>query len=214
MTPSDAAGGWTRTPLAATLDAASHVVALPSGDLYVGYNKGEWGGGVRRIQTDGTISLVGTPNMRACRGDLNPACEPVVGLFPDPDAPGCVIAGTGLSHLGMSAGRLYRICEGEVAPVWQTPVPTEPDQWMMGAQPWPLAELIETPEGWIGVSRDRYFRSRDGRIEEHALPAFREWSGIRISEDQDGVLFIVSACCWGVVTNPTLFSTLAVSAVD
>lgn len=211
--PSTAPGGWTRTLLAAQLEAGAQAVATPSGDVYAGFNKGEWGGGLRRIQADGTISFVGQPNTRQCEGALNPACEPVVGLFLDPKAPECVVVGTGLSHLSTSTGRLYRVCEDTVELIWQTPLATQPDSWMLGAQPWPLARLVETPDGWIGLSRDRYFRSRGGDVTEYPMPVFQEWSGIRISEEQDGVLFIVSACCWGAVDNPTLYSTLAVPVV-
>lgn len=201
---------WSRTSLPASLRGVSSAVVTAAGDLYVGFNRGEWGGGVRRVQTDGTISLVGREGEAPCEGDLNPACEPVVGLYLDPGAPDCAIAGTGLSHLGLSTGRLYRLCQGAVEPIWQTPVATQPDRWMMGAQRWPLDGLVETPDGWIGLSRDRYFRSRDGQVQEYPMPVFQDWSGIRISEDEDGVLFIVSACCWGSVENPTLYSTLAI----
>jgi len=201
---------WKRQPLAATLSRWGHVAAAQGGDVYVGYNRGEWGGGLRRITSAGAVSFVKGDGDELCEGTINPACSPIIGVYRDPGMPDCVMVGTGLAHLGMSHGNIYRVCGDAISPVFSTPVPTEPDRWMMGPQPWPLDEFVEVPKGWIGLSRDRYFRSRDGNVTEHPMPTFHNWSGIKISEEQDDVLFVVSACCWGSVDNPTLYHTIAI----
>lgn len=203
--------GQRRQRFAATLAPHAHLAAVGEGGLYAGYNWGEWGGGLRRVDLpNGTISFVTEEGEKPCEGALNPACDPIVGLFPDHARPGCVIVGSGLSHLGMSKGQVHRVCGSAIEPVFSTPTPAAGDRWMMRPQPWPLDGLFETPDGWIATSRDRYFSSEGGRVEEKPLPAFRNWAGLRISDEQDGVLFVVSACCWGSAENPTLYRALAI----
>lgn len=175
-----------------------HVTAARNGAVYIGYNRGEWGGGLRIIDPDNrSIAFVGSSEGTRCGGLLNPLCEPVVGAFNDPDSPDCVIVGGGLSHLSISFGRVYRVCGKDVSGVFETPRPATPDKWMFSTQTWPLSSLTQTEDGWVGVSRARYFRSRAGIVEEHPMPAFREWAGLQIGEEQDGVLMMVAACCWG-----------------
>lgn len=202
--------GWKRRTIAATLGSGG-LIATPDGrSVYVGSDHGEWGGGLRKVDLpSGDISFVTDRRDDLCGGAINPACEPVVGLFRDHSAPGCVIAGTGLSHMGSSFGRVYRVCGSDITPAYSTPSPARPDRWMMAPRPWPLHALVETGDGWIGLSRDRYFVSRDGDVEERPMPEFRDWAGIRVSEEREGVLFLVAACCWGSSANPTLYHALA-----
>ena len=202
--------GWKRWPVAASLGPAARIATPDGRSIYVGYNLGEWGGGLRRIDLpSGSISFVAGDSDELCGGAINPACHPVVGLFPDRRSGDCIIVGTGLSHMGSSHGAVYRVCGPDILPVFSTPTPAEPDRWMLGPRPWPLHGLFETADGWIGISRDRYFRNRDGRVEERPMPEFADWAGVRISEERDGVLFVVSACCWGSADHPTLYSALA-----
>lgn len=206
--------GWDRRELAATI-AAGEVVSDEQTSLYVGLNRGEFGGGLRRVDLDtGTISIVSDKGDGLCEGALNPACQPVVGLFPAPDRPGCVIVGTGLSHLGLSLGHVYRVCRDGISREFDTPTPALPDQWMMMPSPWPLEDLMPIRDGWVATSRGRYFRSRDGRVQELTPAPFREWSGLRISDEQEGVLFVIGSCCWGAADKPTLFRALPIPVLD
>ncbi len=205
------ADGWKRWPLAATLGLGGRMATPDGRSVYVGYNLGEWGGGLRRIEVStGAVAFVTEVGDDLCGGQINPACDPVVGVFADRDQPECVIVGAGISHMGLSRGDVYRVCGATITSLFSTPAPREPDRWMMSPQPWPLHGLFETADGWVGVSRDRYFRSRGTVVEEHPMPAFNDWAGVRLSDEQEGVLFLVSACCWGSSENPTLYSTLAI----
>jgi hypothetical protein len=203
------AEGWKRWSIAASLGQAARIATPDGRSIYVGYNLGEWGGGLRRIELPtGSISFVTEASEALCGGSINPACDPVVGLFPDRRSRDCITVGTGLAHMGSSHGDVYRVCESQILPEFSTPTPAEPDQGMLAPRPWPLHGLFETADGWIGISRDRYFRSRGSHVTEHPMPAFKEWSGLRISEEQDGVLFVISACCWGSA-NLSLYSAIA-----
>lgn len=203
------AEGWKRWTIAASLSRAEWMATPDGRSVYVGYNWGEWGGGLRRIDVpSGSISFVAQTGEGLCEGAINPACSPVTGLFPDRRSQDCITVATGLAHLGSSHGDVYRVCGSEISPVFSTPTPTERDPWMLAPRAWPLHGLYETANGWIGISRDRYFRSRNNEVTEHPMPAFNEWAGLRISEEQDGVLFVMSACCWGSSTT-RLHGTLA-----
>jgi len=201
---------WRRQGLAGALDAHPSVIVLAGQTLYVGYSRGEWGGGLRAVDVaTGTVGFVTEQGAQSCDGRLSPECDPVVGAFVDPIEPDCAIVGSGLAHLGISFGDVYRVCGAMIRTTFSTPTPSQRDGWMIAPQPWPLHGLYRAPGGWVGVSRDRYFRSVNGRVSERALPRFSQWSGLSISEEQDDVLFIVSACCWGSVDNPTLHRVLA-----
>ena len=203
--------GLRRQRFAASLSPHARLAAVDESSIYAGYNLGEWGGGLRRVDvTTGAIAFVSEQSEDLCGGALNPACDPIVGLFPDRARPGCVIIGSGISHLGLSKGHVYRVCGPNIEPIFSTPTPTVKDRWMMVPQPWPLDGLFEMPFGWIGTSRDRYFRSDRGHVEEKPMPEFRDWAGLRISDEQNGVLFVVSACCWGSSENPTLYRAIAI----
>ncbi len=203
--------GLARQTFAASLEAHGHHAAPDGQSLYAGYDRGEWGGGLRRVDLPGgAISFVTGEGEGLCTGALNPACDPIVGLFPDRARPGCVIVGSGISHLGISKGQVYRVCGSAIEPVFSTPTPTIGDRWMLGPQPWPLDGFYEVSDGWIATSRDRYFRSSHDTVEERSMPAFKEWAGIRISDEDDGILFVVAACCWGSAADPTLYRALAI----
>lgn len=200
-----------RQHFAASLGTGARLAAVDEHSIYAGYNRGEWGGGLRHVDLQtGAVSFVTEKTERPCEGVLNPACDPVVGLFPDRTKPGCLTVGSGISHLGLSKGKVYRICGSAIENVYSTPTPAVADRWMMAPQPWPLDGLFEVPNGWVGTSRDRYFRSDRGEVVERLMPAFRDWAGLRISDEQDGVLFIVSACCWGSAEGPTLYRAIAI----
>ncbi|HEX7759416.1 MAG TPA: hypothetical protein VF459_07940 [Caulobacteraceae bacterium] len=83
--------------LAATTDGSA---------IFVGWNAGEWGGRLERINT-----ATGAVTTRTT--------APVTGLVADPQHPGCVLAAYGLSHLGMTMGQLARVCGDAETPVLQ-----------------------------------------------------------------------------------------------
>lgn len=203
--------GWRRQWLPATLHPRGTVAANGHGSVYLGVNRGEWGGGLRRIDAaTGAIAFVTERGEDLCGGVFNPECSPVVGVFPDPGDPACVIAGSGLAHLGLSHGLVARVCGDAITPLFSAPMPESEGLFPLPGQDWPFHSLVETSGGWLAVSDGRYFRSRDGRVEEAPLPELAEWSGLRISGPVDGVIFVMSACCWGSLANPTLHRVLAI----
>lgn len=197
------AGDWREVPLAGELSPGVHVAADAEGRVYVGYARGEWGGGLRRIDPiTGSVAFVTEASNELCGGRLNPDCDPVVGVFPDPSRTDCIIVGTSLAHLSLKEGEIVRVCGDRITSVFAHTVQSDPG-WPLPGQTWPFDGLVQTADGWVAVSQKQYARSRSGTIEMHPTPALRDWHGLRISDEQDGILFVMSACCWGSADVPT-----------
>lgn len=203
---------WVSQTLPSTLDDAGIVTSSTDGTIYVGLNRGEWGGGLRRIDPSGTISFVTTRGEDICGGLLNPNCDPVVGLFRDPDHDGCVLVGTGLAHMILSKGTVWRVCDGQISPLFSALKPEVPGYIHIPENTWAFSSLTQTNDGWIAVSQRRYFQAHgDSSVaEEHVIPQLSDWSGIRISAEDPSVLFVMRDCCWGLASNPTEFGVLAI----
>jgi hypothetical protein len=79
--------------------------------LFVGFNSGEWGGGMKRIdRRTGKVTLVErNATGELCDGPLNAKCDPVHGIAAMPWRPDCVAAAVGLSHM-MTHGRIVSVC--------------------------------------------------------------------------------------------------------
>jgi len=207
-------GGWRRYPLTVELKCGEfpgsygQVAAGADGHLYVGCNVGEWGGGLRRIDPQtGSSTIVSQPADERCSGLLSPDCDPVVGVFPDADRPNCMIVGSSLAHISLREGRILRVCGDTITEVFSEPLPSRNPDY---PQSWAFDGLIPTRDGWVAYSQNRYARSRSGAVEMRRNPALADRSGPRISEEQDGVLFVLEGCCWGYVDHPTEFRVLAV----
>lgn len=206
---------WSRRLIAGQLERYGNVSPLIEGDLFVGYNKGEWGGGLRRLETStGTVSIVQGSGARPCDTRLHPDCAPVVGVIADRQTPGCVLAGTSLAHLGLRRGEVVRVCGDQVSPVFSDPLPVvEGSLEFSPGQTWPFDGLVVTDDGWVATGQSRYARSRSGVVTMHEAPPLKLWSGLRLSEPVDGVIFVQAACCWGG-ENHVLRRLIAVPVSD
>jgi hypothetical protein len=196
--------GLSRLALTTPLHGWHSVAATESGAIYAGRNSGEFGGALTRIDPrDGGAREIAARGEGLCEGDFNPDCDPIVGVLPDPDRPDCVIAASGAFHMGMTHGKVYRVCGDELTLTYETPNRTPLLARMLAPTDYwrdlsaPIESLTQTPDGWIAVSTGRYFRMRDGAVSEHRMPDFRHWHGLYLSDEQDGVLFVVAACCSG-----------------
>lgn len=108
----------------------SHV---QDGMLWLGFNSGEWGGGLTQVRlSDGTVDRPSHIDPASpCGGKLNPSCDPVTGLAPDPADPKCMLATIGLVHM-MSRGRVVQVCGDNVSVVYAKPYTLDPN-WRWAA---------------------------------------------------------------------------------
>lgn len=194
-----ATNGWSRRLIAGSLDRHAQVSALTNGALFVGYNKGEWGGGLRRVDiSTGTVSFVREAGHDNCGGRLNPDCAPIVGVVPDHEREGCVLVGASLAHLSSRYGEVLRVCGSVITPVFADPLPVIPNSIVFRpGQTWPFDNLAAVCEGWVAVGQDRFARYSNGTVTTRDIPSLHAWAGLQVSDEMDGVIFVEGACCWG-----------------
>lgn len=209
-----APNGWSRVRLAGRLDPYAHVSAWTNDALFVGYDKGEWGGGLRRVDLPaGAVSIVREDADGLCKGRLNPECSPVVGIVSDPERADCVLVGASLSHMSSRLGEVLRVCGASIEPVFSDPLPVVPDGFTLPGQTWPFDSLVAARDGWIAVGQDRFARSRRGVVSVADVPPLRAWAGLQVSDPVDEVIFVEAACCWGS-TNFIQYRVIALPMVD
>lgn len=206
---------WFRRLLAGAVDRHAHVSARTGDDLFVGYNRGEWGGGLRRIDlSTGAVFIVREPGTDICGGRLDPECSPVVGIVPDRQGADCVLVGASLAHLGGRYGEVLRVCGDVVSPVFAAALPVVPGSiGSLPGQTWPFDNLVATERGWLAVGQNRFARSADGSVTMNDIPPLRPWAGLQISDPVDGVIFVEAACCWGSV-NIVQYRMMAIPVTD
>ena len=185
-------------------------VASPQeGDgVYVGFNVGEWGGGLQQVDLrTGTVADVerrDTKNL--CDGPLNRECDPVTGVIPDPQNRECVLASVGLVHLGMSNGRILRICNSRVTLVSEILIPE--DKKTPSNTKWGRTEafygLAPSADGgfWGITYRALYlFDSAGNKKQEYPLPKLESVSGIHLSKALPQVIVLQTDVNWAVSTS-------------
>jgi hypothetical protein len=87
--------------------------------LYVGFNSGEWGGGLIRVaRRDGrAVTIARNATGALCDGPLNTDCDPVNGLAPSPWRPGCVVARSASSTCSRTAASSRFAASGSSASI-------------------------------------------------------------------------------------------------
>jgi hypothetical protein len=179
------------------------VEAADDGTIYVGFNQGEWGGGLSRL-APGSSRVTGVSRIDGgglCDGPLNPRCDPVTGVIKDTTRPDCVLAAVGLSHGGLSHGRVLSVCGDKVEVVFSEKVGGYPKsiQVFAGAT-LPLFGLAASPGGWAAVTYGRLIVARDGETTVTALPPLKPWNGLMLAET-DGVILTLSDMNWALSTS-------------
>lgn len=190
---------WSDHRMAGSIAGISSVSSMVNDTLYVGYNRGEWGGGLRRIDVQtGALSIVKETGRESCVGALDPECAPIVGAIADVDNAGCVLVGTSMAHLSSRRGEIFRICGDEITLAFRDPLPIERFSIVnRPGQSWPFDILMPAPDGWLAIGQTRFARSRSDQITIQDVPLLHAWAGLQVSEARDGFIFMQAACCWG-----------------
>lgn len=83
--------------------------------LYIGANRGEWGGGLERINIEtGEIAKIENETGYPCVGLLVSGCDPVNGITHSNRREGCIVVAVGLIHM-FSKGRLVEVCGTQIS---------------------------------------------------------------------------------------------------
>lgn len=177
LTPGE--GRWSRTFLSAAIPGFATAAHDGDGSVYVGYDLGEWGGGLRRIElSTGTIQFV---SATAAGQRLQSAS--IIAVARDPGRPGCIIVVEGLQHLGLRRGSVSRLCGDHVEEVIvrerSMVLPIEGDAGGIDG-------FVTSNDGWVVVHGGGYTRIRGGRLELHDTPPFGSDLGRPAGQPREG----------------------------
>jgi len=198
---SSTSGDWKKVVLLNSKDAWGVSVTAASRDgksLYVGFDRGEWGGGMIRIDlATGARTAIEKRGVGLCEGDLNSDCDPVTGLIPDPGQDNCVIASAGLSHFS-TWGRVLRVCGDEVSVIYKD---EHIEHYPGGDFPVsvPFFALAPSPKGFWTVSYDKIYRFENDRLaQSFDFPKLESMNGIWLSRAVPGLAVIRTDVNWGM----------------
>lgn len=199
--------GWSSVPLKGKLRLGVQMaIASPAGggSAYLGINKGEWGGGLQKVdlQTGEITNIERRDGKGLCDGPLNSDCDPVTGVIPDPQTKECVLASIGLVHLFTSKGRILRVCGEKVTVISEKAVITEKgDNQKMTEAFFGLAPAADRGY-WAITWRALYRFDADGNQKgDYPLPKLRPVSGIYLSNELPGAVVVRTDVNWSVSTS-------------
>jgi hypothetical protein len=196
---------WQRVKLRGELRGGfQQTVASPlsGSSVYVGFNTGEWGGGLQRVDLrSGTVTDIERRDTKElCAGPLNSDCDPVTGVIPDPQNKDCVLASVGLIHM-MSHGSILRVCGTSVSLVFEKVEMVDGFRGGKVRETQAFFGLVSAEDGgfWGITSEALYCFGADGTSkEEHALPDLKRVSGFLLSRELPGVIVVRTDANWAV----------------
>jgi len=187
-------GQWRRRVLRGELRGSflAPPVVLAMGNLvYIGNNLGEWGGGLQVLdlatRTVSDIDRRDVPGL--CDGPLNGDCDPVTGLVPATDEPGCIVASIGLIHM-MAHGRILKVCGREVSELFEKALTEEGS-----GKPLDMTEpffglAAAKPHGFWAVAPGTLYQFESKTPTTLSLSNPTQLGGIWVNRDQPGLLIL------------------------
>jgi hypothetical protein len=199
---------WKSVDLSVPLPSAL-VTTIVSDSIFVGFNAGEWGGGLKRInRTSGEVSIV-EKNISGelCGGPLNTECDPVNAVAVHPWKENCAIAAVGLVHMWVPRGRIIEICGSEMQVLYSKAYLVANRSLPTGGFTAEVAfyGLARRGDTLVAAGMDGlYFIERSGEARIAATPVFKEFNGVKVSFDlPDVVLVLTKINQRRAVTGPT-----------
>jgi hypothetical protein len=159
--------------------------------LYIGEDKGEWGGGLHRVDLrDGSVTTLGEVKDTPCEGLLNPHCEVITGIVEMPGQPDCLAVASGLMHLSGS-GRLYRVCHDDVRILYEKRYRRsdhpDPDAY----DTIPFLNLFRQGDVLFASGSDGvYVVSADGAAQQKSVTGFRNIRPFKVSFAVPGIVVV------------------------
>jgi hypothetical protein len=158
--------------------------------LFVGFNAGEWGGGLQRIdrQTGEIVAVQKIGSKGLCDGPLNTNCDPVNGIAAEPWNPDCVAAAIGLVHF-RSHGRIIEVCGDRIERLYYKPYDEEQqaDQGSGGEEPFVTVAFFGLTRAgdalWAPGIDGLYRFGAGGAVQNLPMPSFKVIDGIQVSFD-------------------------------
>ena len=169
--------------------------------VFVGFNAGEWGGGMRRIDraTGRLTRIERNATGGLCDGPLNTDCDPVHAIVTLPWKPRCVAAAIGLIHMS-AHGRLVEICPDGIAQMFAAAADVDPLDSQAAAE---AAEgrygsvaffgLTVVGDGLIAAGHNGLYEiAADGRSSHQPWPRFQDVDGVLVSFARPDVILVIT----------------------
>ncbi len=166
-----------------------------SGQLFVGTNAGEWGGGLQRIdrRTGKVSQLQRNDTGDPCDALLDRQCDPVNGVAPAPWDSNCTVAAVGMVHM-FTRGRLVEICGDRIEPLYAKSLPSLADR--PGRKPFNDVAFFganRAGDSLMVVGTDGLYRFRGRKpVDFRRLPRFQTIGGVRVSFDLPDVVLVMT----------------------
>ncbi|HXC56444.1 MAG TPA: hypothetical protein VNU97_14195 [Rhizomicrobium sp.] len=168
--------------------------------LYIGFNRGEWGGGLKRVDlASGKVEVI--ENHAHAAGSMSSVLEsdldPVQAIIPDPARNDCVLIAIGLVHM-MASGRVDRVCGLEASIVFD---PVKINQYPGGnlADEQAFFGLIATGNGYWAASDEGVYHFgppwEPGPVpepEKFPFGKFEFWHGLWVTRGVPGAIVLVT----------------------
>ncbi|MFE0755354.1 hypothetical protein ACFW16_15460 [Inquilinus sp. NPDC058860] len=161
-------------------------IATIGDDLYLGFNFGEWGGGLRKVSLSTGVArnIAYKIGQDSCDG-----CESITGIIADPTSPGCILASAGLIHM-MSWGRILQICDDRATVKFEKTF-TVKEGGKSFEMSVPFFGLAAAPSGGFwAIAPGTLYRFAGGTPKEYPLPEPKTVDGLLISRDLPGVIIV------------------------
>lgn len=197
-----APGPVSQVALKGKLDWGLATTLLTPDTVYAGFNKGEWGGGLRAIdRKTGRIRLIENKDGELCGGLLNTDCDPVNGLAAVPWQPGCVAAAIGLVHMH-AEGKIITVCgangRDEISKLYRKQFGERyPNMDLPEAEAYqtaPFFGLMPAGDRLLAVGHDGlYLLGESGDPVFRPMPAFKKVGPLHISFAEAGVVLVLTS---------------------
>jgi len=150
-------------------------VLVTSESLFVGFNAGEWGGGLQRIdRKTGKVAIIGRN-----RGPVN-------GIAVSPWNSNCLVVAIGLVHFS-PRGRIVEICGDVVRPMYLKPYGPQPSATSQRGEPFSTVAFFglvrEVDALWASGIDGIYRIGQDGAAQLTPLPTFKRVGSVFVSFD-------------------------------
>jgi hypothetical protein len=196
----DKGGEIQTTALSGKLNHGTITATQDSGnDFYVGFDAGEWGGGLQRINksTGAVVFVERNASGKPCGGPLNSDCDPVNGVAREPWNSNCLAVAVGLEHMSMMEGRIVEVCGEKIELLYAKPHASE---WAdLSKKPVPITEtvafygLTADKDALWAVGADGLYRiDGNGAATATPLPPFITIGGIAVSFENPSLVIVMT----------------------
>lgn len=162
--------------------------------MFVGFNAGEWGGGLRRIdRRTGKVSTIeSNESGELCGGPLNTDCDPVNGIVTEPWNGNCVAVAIGLVHM-TAHGRIVEVCGTTVRSLYLKPLEwrsTKPGDFLATVAFFGLSRTEDSL--WASGIDGIYEIDSGGTAKISPMPEFKEIGGVYVNFDSPRMVLVLT----------------------